>query len=87
MPALATKRGFDYPFQKIAPVLKRAPSVLANMEGCISTRGKPMDKEYTFRAPPELASALRRAGIGMVMLGNNHAVDYGAVALQDTFVT
>ncbi|MER3472986.1 MAG: hypothetical protein C4335_02915 [Armatimonadota bacterium] len=85
--AVATRRGIDHLFLKIAPLVRRADCVLANLEGCISTRGTPMDnKAYTFRAPPELAPALRRAGISTVTLGNNHAMDYGAVALQDTFV-
>lgn len=83
--AVARKHGIGYPFQKVAPLLKQADCVVANMEGCISTRGTRMDKEHTFRAPTVLASALRRAGIGIVTLGNNHAKDYGSIALLDTF--
>lgn len=81
---LARARGLDYFFRRVAPILRSADWVVANMEGCISDRGTPKDKEYTFRAPPELAPTLRWAGIPMVSLGNNHSMDYGAVALEDT---
>lgn len=82
---VAKKHGIGYLFQKVAPLLNQVDYVVANMEGCISTRGTRMDKEYTFRAPAVLASALRRAGIDIVTLGNNHAKDYGPTALLDTF--
>ncbi len=81
---LAQARGLDYFFRKVAPLLRSADWAVANMEGCISERGEPKEKEYTFRAPPELAPVLRWAGISMVSLGNNHSMDYGAVALVDS---
>ncbi len=77
-------RGISYLFEPVAPRLRGADWTILNMEGCISTRGAPLDKEYTFRAPPELAEQLRLAGVTMVSLGNNHSVDYGRVALMDT---
>ncbi len=81
---IAKTRGIGYLFEPIAPLLHEAEWTVLNMEGCISTRGAPLDKEYTFRAPPELAQHLRLAGVSMVSLGNNHSVDYGKVALMDT---
>ncbi len=81
---IAKARGMAYLFQQVAPILRSADWVVANMEGCISERGTPMEKEYRFRAPPLLAEFLRWAGIPMVSLANNHAMDYGAVALLDT---
>lgn len=76
--------GLGYLFEPIAPLLREADWTVLNMEGCISTRGTPLIKEYTFRAPPELAAHLRLAGVSMVSLGNNHSMDYGAIALLDT---
>jgi poly-gamma-glutamate synthesis protein (capsule biosynthesis protein) len=76
--------GIGYLFETVAPILRNADWTILNMEGCISTRGAPLDKEYTFRAPPELAKHLRLAGVSMVSLGNNHSMDYGRVALMDT---
>ena len=81
---IARARGLGYLFEPIAPLLREADWTVLNMEGCISTRGAPMPKEYTFRAPPDLAAHLRLAGVSMVSLGNNHSMDYGATALLDT---
>ncbi len=81
---LARAHGLEYFFRRVAPLFHSADWVVANMEGCITHRGEPMEKEYTFRAPPELALVLRWANIPMVSLGNNHSMDYGAVALEDT---
>jgi hypothetical protein len=81
---IARARGLGYFFEPIAPLLREADWTVLNMEGCISTRGAPMPKEYTFRAPPDLAAQLRLAGVSMVSLGNNHSMDYGATALLDT---
>ena len=81
---IARARGLGYFFEPIAPLLREADWTVLNMEGCISTRGAPLPKEYTFRAPPELAAHLRLAGVSMVSLGNNHSMDYGANALLDT---
>jgi poly-gamma-glutamate capsule biosynthesis protein CapA/YwtB (metallophosphatase superfamily) len=81
---IARARGLGYLFEPIAPLLREADWTVLNMEGCISTRGAPLPKEYTFRAPPELAMHLRLAGVSMVSLGNNHSMDYGATALLDT---
>ena len=81
---IAQARGLGYLFEPIAPLLREADWTVLNMEGCISTRGAPLPKEYTFRAPPDLAAHLRLAGVSMVSLGNNHSMDYGATALLDT---
>ncbi|GIV09309.1 MAG: hypothetical protein KatS3mg019_1400 [Fimbriimonadales bacterium] len=81
---IAQARGIGYLFEKVAPLLRTVDWTILNMEGCISTRGAPLEKEYTFRASPELAMQLRLAGVSMVSLANNHSVDYGRVALLDT---
>ncbi len=83
--ALARRKGADYLFEAVASHLRRADVVVANLEGCISRRGTPMPKQYTFRAPPALAHALAKAGVHLVTMGNNHTMDYGATALMDTF--
>jgi poly-gamma-glutamate capsule biosynthesis protein CapA/YwtB (metallophosphatase superfamily) len=81
---IARTRGLGDFFEPIAPLLREADWMVLNLEGCLSTRGAPLPKEYTFRAPPELAMHLRLAGVSMVSLGNNHSMDYGATALLDT---
>jgi poly-gamma-glutamate capsule biosynthesis protein CapA/YwtB (metallophosphatase superfamily) len=61
---------------------------VVNLECCISDRGEPWPaagKPFFFRAPPEAAELLAAAGVGCVTLANNHALDFGAQALLDTF--
>src|SRR5690348_13299489 len=60
---------------------------LLNLECCISARGVPWarpDKPFFFRAPPAAVETLQWLGAGCVTLANNHALDYGPVALADT---
>ncbi|MBW3592855.1 MAG: CapA family protein [Actinobacteria bacterium] len=77
--------GARYPWLSVAPVLRRADLATANLETAVSTRGAPVPKEYTFRGPPRaLRAAARFAGMDVMSLANNHALDYGRVAFRDT---
>jgi poly-gamma-glutamate capsule biosynthesis protein CapA/YwtB (metallophosphatase superfamily) len=62
--------------------------VLCNLECCISERGTPTDlirgKPFFFRGPPAAVESLRAIGAGIASLANNHALDFGPVALADT---
>src|SRR5579884_481365 len=62
--------------------------VVCNLECCISERGRPtaliQGKPFFFRAPPAAVDALRAMNIGAVGLANNHALDVGQEALEDT---
>jgi poly-gamma-glutamate capsule biosynthesis protein CapA/YwtB (metallophosphatase superfamily) len=58
-----------------------------NLECCISERGERVrepGKPFFFRAPPVAAERLAEMGVTCVTLANNHALDYGPVALRDT---
>ncbi len=81
------RRDYDpsYPFASIAPLLKEGDLVFANLECPISDRGAPVQKAYTFCAPAFAIDTLLHAGINVVSLANNHILDYGALALEDTF--
>ena len=60
---------------------------ILNLECAISDRGEPWpdpNKPFFFRAPPIAVEALRHLGVGCVTLANNHALDFGTVALLDT---
>ncbi len=74
------------PFAPLAGRLGGADLAVVNLETPISTRGTPApDKPFTFRAPPAMAGALAAAGVDLVSLANNHALDFGVDALLDTF--
>ena len=68
----------------IGAVLARADVAMVNLETAITERGTPEPKQFHFRAPATALSALRVAGVDVVSMANNHAVDFGPVGLQDT---
>ncbi len=57
---------------------------LVNLESCVTLRGTATEKPYTFRTRPEFLAALRRAGVDLVSIANNHVYDYGDTGLYDT---
>jgi len=71
-------------FGPVAAVLRSADFAAVNLETAITTRGTPQPKTFHFRAPPAAFTALRYAGIDLVTMANNHALDYGPVGLADT---
>ena len=61
---------------------------MLNVECAISDRGVRWSdprKPFFFRAPPVATEVLQRLGVTCVTLANNHALDYGPEALDDTF--
>lgn len=77
--------GPDYPFREVMPFLKRGDIVVGNLESPISVRGTAVEnKKFTLRAGPIAARAVKNAGIRVVTLANNHMMDFGPLALQDT---
>jgi poly-gamma-glutamate capsule biosynthesis protein CapA/YwtB (metallophosphatase superfamily) len=77
--------GPAYPFTEVMPTLGKADVVVGNLESPISLRGKAVEnKKFTLRAGPLAATALRQAGVRVVTLANNHSMDFGPLALQDT---
>lgn len=71
----------DYPFANVATLLQSADIAAANLECALGDEGQPVNKSYTFRAPPAAAPSLAHAGFDVVTLANNHALDYGPQAL------
>jgi len=78
-------RGVDYPWVHAAPILRQADLAIGNLETAVSRRGTPSpDKQFTFRSRPETLAGAARAGMDVLSLANNHALDYGRDALLDT---
>ena len=72
---------------EVVAATREADLVVLNLECCISTRGERWPdpaKPFFFRAPPAAVDVLTALGVDCVTLANNHALDYGAVALHDT---
>ncbi len=79
------QHGPDYPFRDTLPVLRQADVIVGNLECPISTRGRAVEhKTFTLRAGPVAAEALKKGGVRVVSLANNHSMDFGPLALKDT---
>jgi poly-gamma-glutamate capsule biosynthesis protein CapA/YwtB (metallophosphatase superfamily) len=73
---------------EIAAAFREADLAVLNLECCVSERGSRWPgrgKPFFFRAPPRAVELLVHLGVDCVTLANNHALDFGADALLDTF--
>ena len=78
-------RGGEAALAKMAPLLREADLAFVNLESPLSDKGRAdPDKDVTLRGRPALASGLAAAGVDVVSLANNHALDWGEAALLDT---
>lgn len=72
-------------FEDYAGYLKNSDIVIGNLETALSDRGTPVEgKEYTFRSRPEVARLLKEHNFTAVSIANNHILDYGVPAFNDT---
>jgi len=76
---------FRFPFLRIADDLKEADILFGNLEGPVSDKGRNVGSIYSFRADPKAIEGLKYAGFDILSLANNHMLDYGRDALEDTF--
>jgi len=80
-----TGRGLLAP--EVVEAAQAADLVVLNLECCVSERGEPWLEPghlFFFRAPPPAVECLAELGVGCVTLANNHALDFGPLALLDT---
>jgi hypothetical protein len=71
----------------VVAAAQKADLFVLNLECAISDRGERWPdpfKPFFFRAPPIAVEVLRYLGVDCVTLANNHALDFGPVALMDT---
>ncbi|MEV0274333.1 CapA family protein [Hamadaea sp. NPDC050747] len=68
----------------VARMMADADLAMVNLETAVTTRGTAERKTFLFRSPPGAFAALKSAGIDVVTVANNHALDYGRVGLADT---
>jgi poly-gamma-glutamate capsule biosynthesis protein CapA/YwtB (metallophosphatase superfamily) len=71
-------------FGPVAEILGAADLAMVNLESAVTTRGTPEPKTFHFRAPETAYAAVAAAGVDVVSVANNHALDYGRVGLADT---
>jgi poly-gamma-glutamate synthesis protein (capsule biosynthesis protein) len=77
------------PATALAPVtrtLAAADLAIANLETSVGTGGTPEPgKRFVFSAPATVLGALTAAGLDVVSMANNHALDHGRDRLPSTF--
>jgi poly-gamma-glutamate synthesis protein (capsule biosynthesis protein) len=79
------QNGWDYPFSAVTDFIKSADAVFGNLETPIIVGKEVKTSETTFRSDPEVAGALKRAGFSILSLANNHAMNFGAEGIKETF--
>lgn len=65
-------------------VLHQSDLAIGNFEIPLSDRGAPVEKLLNIRAAPEIAEGVAKLGLDAVTVANNHAVDFGWAALDQT---
>ncbi len=80
------QHGAGWPFEAVAGTLRGADIAFVNLEAPLTARGEAAAKDFVFRGPPEGAQGLAEAGVDIVSLANNHALDYGFQGLKDTWL-
>jgi hypothetical protein len=76
-----------YPFKAVADTFREYDCVFGNLESNISDqKGRTQDprSNTVFTAPPAAAQSLARGGITIVSTANNHALDFGESARNQT---
>lgn len=76
--------GYGWLFAPVADLLAEPDVTFANLETPIAPDASAGTREYVFNAPPEVAAALRRAGVDAVSVANNHAFDQGRAGFEET---
>lgn len=73
-------------FSKVTEIFRQADLVVGNLEAPITERGNnPDDPEsQVLKVDPAAAEQLREAGIGIVQVANNHALQYAEEGYRDT---
>lgn len=75
-------------FRHVAPILKSADFAYCNLEAPMCDRGEKHAGKSKIglhlRSRPNAVEALTAAGIDVVSLANNHALDYGVAGLQQS---
>ena len=83
------KAGYDpaFSFQSVSPIIQTADIAVANLEGPLTFAdwsNEAAQKRWRFRQLPIFAKGIKKAGINILLLGNNHIADAGAQGIQDT---
>lgn len=76
-------QGWDYAWSGLKGIFETDDLSIVNLECPVATpgTGSKVDKQFNFMCDPRGLPAMRRAGVEVASLANNHAYDYGSEAL------
>lgn len=79
-------RGYRYPYEATANLLRDADIAFANLEAPITRSDASFWpwKDYLYKVDPVALQAFQWLGLDLVSLANNHAIDYRERGLLDT---
>jgi poly-gamma-glutamate synthesis protein (capsule biosynthesis protein) len=80
------ERGYDHLFAGVQPTIAGADLLMGNLETAITRSGRAAIpwKSYNYRMDPAATKVLRQQGFDLLVLANNHVMDYGSTGLTDT---
>lgn len=79
-----SRKGADYFFKKVRKIFGKDDITLVNFEGTLTNSTHRANKTYTFKGPAAYTKILKRGSVEVVNLANNHSMDFGASAFEDT---
>lgn len=82
---ILSQEGYEYPFAATTSILRGSDIAVGNLETPITRTGAEFtEKKYRYKADPQVATAIRKAGFSVLTLANNHIMDFGAQGLAET---
>jgi len=84
--SIIRKRGSRYLFESVAPLLRQGDIMFGNLEAVLSNKGAAETslKSLQLRAVPTSVEGLKFAGFNVLSLANNHIMEHGMKALNET---
>ncbi len=76
--------GYGYAWSGLGGLFQHDDLTIVNVECPVTDRGAQLPKEFSFHGSPDALPAMRRAGIDVGSLANNHAFDRGPIGLVDS---
>jgi len=80
----AQNNDYTYFLKHALPYFEDDDLTIVNFEGTLSQNGARQNKQYAFRGAPEYVNILTSSSVEAVNLANNHTMDYGEIAFNDT---
>src|SRR5262249_5040923 len=81
---MIARHGWEDVFKMVRPLLRRGDVGLGHLEGPLAAEAARLPRNFAYRVDPRLALALRRAGLLVMSVANNHITDCGPEGVLET---